>query len=67
MRRWMIFAAALCVADTTLVSIVTAASATYPLIPVLGGVHLLQERLAPSQYVGIALVVIGLATLGVAA
>ena len=54
-------------AEVGFVSIVTAASATYPLIPVLGGVHLLQERLAPSQYVGIALVVTGLVTLGVAA
>lgn len=54
-------------AEVGLVSIVTAASATYPLIPVLGGLHLLHERLAPSQYAGIALVVIGLATLGLAA
>ena len=54
-------------AEVGFVSIVTAASATYPLIPVLGGLHLLHERLAPSQYVGIALVVIGLATLGLAA
>ena len=54
-------------AEVGFVSIVTAASATYPLIPVLGGVHLLEERLAPSQYVGIALVVVGLATLGLAA
>ncbi len=54
-------------AEVGLVSIVTAASATYPLIPVLGGVHLFEERLAPSQYLGIALVVIGLATLGVTA
>jgi uncharacterized membrane protein len=54
-------------AEVGLVSIVTAASATYPLIPVLGGLHLLHERLAPSQYLGIALVVIGLATLGLAA
>jgi uncharacterized membrane protein len=54
-------------AEVGFVSIVTAASATYPLIPVLGGVHLLEERLAPSQFVGIALVVIGLLTLGLAA
>lgn len=54
-------------AEVGLVSIVTAASATYPLIPVLGGVHLLEERVAPSQYLGVAFVVIGLATLGVAA
>jgi uncharacterized membrane protein len=54
-------------AEVGLVSIVTAASATYPLIPVLGGLHLLEERLAPSQYVGIALVVLGLAMLGIGA
>jgi uncharacterized membrane protein len=54
-------------AEVGFVSIVTAASATYPLIPVLGGLRLLQERLAASQAVGVGLVVIGLATLGVAA
>jgi drug/metabolite transporter (DMT)-like permease len=54
-------------AEIGFVSIVTAASATYPLIPVLGGLHLLEERLAPSQYVGIALVVLGLAMLGLGA
>ena len=53
-------------AEVGFVSIVTAASATYPLIPVLGGIHLLEERVAPSQYVGVALVVVGLAALGVA-
>ena len=47
-------------AEVGLLSIVTAASATYPFIPVLGGVMLLHERLVPNQYVGVALVVGGL-------
>jgi uncharacterized membrane protein len=47
-------------AEVGLVSIVTAASATYPFIPVLGGVVLLHERMVPNQYVGVALVVAGL-------
>jgi uncharacterized membrane protein len=47
-------------AEVGLVSIVTAASATYPFIPVLGGFVLLHERLVPNQYVGVALVVAGL-------
>ena len=47
-------------AEVGLLSIVTAASATYPFIPVLGGVALLHERLVPNQYVGVALVVAGL-------
>jgi uncharacterized membrane protein len=54
-------------AEVGFVSIVTAASATYPLIPVLGGLHLLHERLAPSQLVGVALVVLGLVMLGLGA
>jgi drug/metabolite transporter (DMT)-like permease len=53
-------------AEVGLVSIVTAASATYPLIPVLGGVVLLHERPVPTQYLGIAMVVGGLLLLGVA-
>jgi drug/metabolite transporter (DMT)-like permease len=52
--------------EVGLVSIVTAASATYPLIPVLGGVMLLHERPVPTQYVGIAMVIGGLLLLGVA-
>jgi uncharacterized membrane protein len=51
-------------AQVGLVSIVTAASATYPVIPVLGGVALLHERLVPNQYIGIALVIVGLLMLG---
>ena len=51
-------------AEVGLVSIVTAASATYPLIPVFGGVALLHERPAPNQYLGVALVILGLVVLG---
>ncbi len=53
-------------AEVGLVSIVTAASATYPLIPVFGGVVLLHERPVPTQYLGIAMVIGGLLLLGVA-
>jgi len=53
-------------AEVGLVSIVTAASATYPLVPVFGGVVLLEERPAPNQYLGVALVVAGLVLLGAA-
>jgi len=53
-------------AEVGLVSIVTAASATYPLIPVFGGVALLNERPAPNQYLGVALVIGGLVVLGFA-
>jgi uncharacterized membrane protein len=51
-------------AQVGLVSIVTAASATYPAIPVLGGIALLHERLVPNQFVGIAFVIMGLLMLG---
>ncbi|MGH2635542.1 MAG: EamA family transporter [Actinomycetota bacterium] len=51
-------------AEVGLVSIVTAASATYPVIPVLGGVLLFQERPAANQYVGVAMVIGGLVLLG---
>ena len=53
-------------AEVGLISIVTAASATYPLIPVVGSVGLLKERPSPLQYVGLIFVVAGLATLGLA-
>jgi drug/metabolite transporter (DMT)-like permease len=53
-------------AEVGLVSIVTAASATYPLIPVLGGVVLLHERPVATQYLGIAMVIGGLLLLGFA-
>jgi drug/metabolite transporter (DMT)-like permease len=53
-------------AEIGLLSIVTVASATYPLIPVIGGVTLLAERPAPTQYLGVALVIGGLLLLGLA-
>jgi drug/metabolite transporter (DMT)-like permease len=53
-------------AEVGLLSIVTVASATYPLIPVIGGVTLLRERPVPTQYLGIGLVVGGLLLLGLA-
>jgi drug/metabolite transporter (DMT)-like permease len=46
-----------------LVSIVAATSATFTLIPVLGGVTIFRERPAPNQFVGVVLVVAGLALL----
>lgn len=51
-------------AEVGLISIVTAVSATYPIIPVFGGVALFGERPAPNQFVGVAMVVAGLALLG---
>lgn len=48
-----------------LVSIAAAASATYPLVPVIVGVLRFEERLRASQWVGAGLVVAGLVVLGV--
>ena len=53
-------------AEVGLLSIVTVASATYPLIPVIGGVAVLQERPAPTQYLGVTMVIGGLLLLGLA-
>ncbi len=53
-------------AEVGLVSLVTAVSATYPLVPAIGGVTLLGERPAISQGAGIVLVIGGLALLGLA-
>lgn len=53
-------------AEVGLVSIVTAVSATYPLIPVFGGVRLFGERPSPGQYAGVAMVIAGLLLLGAA-
>ncbi len=47
-------------ADVGYISIVTAASATYPIIPVLGSMLFLRERPAPNQYLGVVLLVGGL-------
>ena len=51
-------------AEIGLISIVTAASATFVLFPIVGGVALFGERPGPSQYLGIAMVVGGLLLLG---
>ncbi len=47
-------------AELGYVSVVAAASAVFPLIPVAGGVVLLRERPAPSQFAGAVFVVGGL-------
>lgn len=49
-------------ADT---SIVSAASAPYALIPILGGVLLMHERPAPVQWLGVAAVIGGVVLLGI--
>jgi drug/metabolite transporter (DMT)-like permease len=51
-------------AEVGFISIVTAASATYPIVPVLGSTLFLRERPAPNQYLGVALVVGGLLAVG---
>jgi drug/metabolite transporter (DMT)-like permease len=51
-------------AEVGFVSIVTAASAVYPVIPVLGSVIVLDERPAANQYLGVAMVIGGLLLLG---
>src|SRR3972149_6316323 len=53
-------------AEVGLISIVTAVSATYPIIPVFGGGLLFGERPAPNQYLGVAMVISGLIPLGAA-
>lgn len=53
-------------AEVGFVSIVTAASAVYPVVPVVGGVAVLHERPAPTQYAGIAMVIAGLLLLAFA-
>ncbi len=52
--------------QVTLASIVTAASATFPLIPVAGGLILFGERPAVTQAAGVAMVIGGLVLLGLA-
>lgn len=52
-------------AEVGLLSIVTAVSATYPILPVFGGVAFFGERPAPNQFLGLAMVIAGLMLLGV--
>ncbi|MGQ0670046.1 MAG: EamA family transporter [Actinomycetota bacterium] len=51
-------------AELGMVSIVAAVSATFTLIPVIGGVVAFRERPAASQWLGVAMVVGGLVMLG---
>ena len=48
------------------ISIVAAASIAYPLIPMLGGIVMFGERLAPSQWVGLGVTLCGLFVLAIA-
>ncbi len=50
--------------EVGLISIVTAASTTYPVVPILGGLLVFRERLARSQGIGLVLVLAGLLLLG---
>ena len=51
-------------AERGLISIVTAASATFVIIPVAAGITFLGERPASNQLIGVGLVVVGLLLLG---
>jgi drug/metabolite transporter (DMT)-like permease len=51
-------------AEVGYISIVTAASAIYPVLPVLAGTVFLQERPAPNQAVGVAILIAGLMAVG---
>jgi uncharacterized membrane protein len=51
-------------AEVGYISIVTAASAIYPVLPVLAGTVFLQERPAPNQALGVAILIAGLMAVG---
>ncbi len=51
-------------AEIGVISIVAAASTTYPIVPILGGLVLFRERLGPTQFVGLGVVVASLVMLG---
>lgn len=51
-------------AELGLVSVVSAVSATFPLIPLAGGITMFRERPAVSQSIGVAFVVGGLVLIG---
>jgi drug/metabolite transporter (DMT)-like permease len=53
-------------AEIGLISIVAAASASYPLIPLVLGLVVLKEKLAPNQWVGVVSVMGGVLTLALA-
>ena len=51
-------------AEIGAISIVAATFSVYPLVPIAGGLLIFKERLAPNQFVGLAIVLPGLITLG---
>ncbi len=51
-------------AQVGVISIVAAASTTYPLLPILGGLVFFRERLGATQFFGLAIVVASLVMLG---
>ncbi len=53
-------------AEVGVISIVAAASISYPLIPMLGGIIVFGERLAASQWVGLSIALSGLLVLAIA-
>ena len=53
--------------DRGFASVVATATSAYSVIPILFGLLVLRERLAPNQFAGIALVLAGLLALGVSA
>ncbi|HJO82721.1 MAG: DMT family transporter [SAR202 cluster bacterium] len=53
-------------AEIGMVSIVGAAATAYPVVPMLGGVFLFKESLAPNQILGVAILVAGLLAMALA-
>ena len=53
--------------EVGVLSIVSAASTWYPTVPIIGGIFVFQERLAPSQWVGLAVAISGLLILALSA
>lgn len=51
-------------AEVGIIAVVAAASSTYPILPVLGGLLILRERLALSQVAGMVITLAGLVMLG---
>jgi uncharacterized membrane protein len=51
-------------AQIGILSIVAASSAVYPVVPIIGGIVLFNERLAANQVVGLAVMLVGLVGLG---
>ena len=52
-------------AEIGLISVVAIATATYPIIPLILGVTVFKERVAPNQWIGIAAVLVGVGLLSV--